>query len=400
MKLDMNIVYPDNKFKYRTFLKRLNWEERMKKDFETGKGFRIGEPGKYVNNTLERDDSPFSIKFGPTPQDPNAFTDRYSCQCKRTQGRDFKDSICPYCNTKVIYTGDDLQMTGWIDIHPYHIIHPNMYMCLEKYIGKDNLELMLIPDIELDENGNPMTKEDQYAASKTSKARRGPRKSNTDFTYANIGMIEFYNKFDEILEYFHSKNKQKKEDIYEDILANRDIVFQSCIPVYTAALRPWKLEGGRLTFEKTNSIYVMLAKQGAKIVDDSKSLYRSMKYKNSVAWDIQDRLMTLVTEVINILRTKKGQIRSLLAGRCCFIARAVIRPDPSLAIDQVRLPYYALLELLQQTIINILVRTYNMGESDAYMRFSNARRVPDKQIMSIIQNFLNTVGMNVLINRN
>ena len=401
MELNLNVIYPGNDKKYETILQRLDWDKEFKKDFDAGLGFYITKPDKVLTKTLKNPNSIFSAIFTKTAQDPEAYSDRYSCPCKKTQGRDHKDEVCPFCHQKVVFVGEDLNITGWIDLKNYHIIHPNMYLTLSSYFGKATLEEILIPEIELDENGNPVSQVDKRIDTKAkTKSRRGPKKANVDETYAHIGMIEFYNRFDEILEYFHGKNKTKKLDVYEDIIKNRELIFPTKIPVFTTALRPYKLEGGRLTFESTNSIFMMLATQGADISDDSKSMKRNPRYKNLVAWDLQDKLNRLTQEIIKILKTKKGQIRSLLAGRCCFISRSVIRPDPTLQIDQVRLPYYSLLELMQQTIINILVRTYNIGESEAYMRFSKAKRVPDKYIISIIQNIIDTIGITVLVNRN
>lgn len=401
MDLNLNMRYPNNGKKYTTKLVRINLDKEMEHDIATGRGFMINEPNQALNKTIKETDSIYSNRFFKSLQDPdsfNEFTDRYSCRCKRTQGRDYKDSICPHCHTKVQYVGDDLQITGWINLAPYHVIHPNLYQSLARYIGISTLEAILFPEIEFDENGNPVSQTDKRLAKKKTKSTR--RRVKIDETYASIGMIGFYEKFDEIMEYFLGKNKLKKADLYADIMANRKNIFIQNIPVYSSALRPWKLDGGRLTFESTNAIYTMLAKQGAKAKDDSLSIYRNPKYKNSVLWDIQDRYNALYVEIIKILKSKTGQIRSLVGGRCGFTSRAVIVPDPKLRIDYVKLPYFSLLELLQQTIINILVKTYNIVEADAYMRFTRARVTIDKQIWAIMENLINTVGIHILLNRN
>ena len=399
--LDFDVKYPINsEYEFSTQIRRLDLDEEMKRDMEKGKGFFIKEPEVSLSKTIKRTDSIFSEKFTKTLQDSDAFADRYSCKCKKTQGRDYKDSICPYCHTKVQYVGDDLEIFGWINFEPYHIIHPNLFITLSRYIGKSDLEAILLPEIELDENGNPITNIDKSLIRKKRAAGKKGKKINIDTTYVSLGLIEFYNRFDEILEYFHSKNKNKKQELYDDLIANRDKIFIQNIPVYSSILRPWKIEGRRLTFEATNTKYTIIAKQAAKAKDDSYSIYRNPKYKNSVLWDIQERYNSLTEEIITILSGKKGRIRSLIGGRCGFTSRSVIVPGPDLKVDEVRISYYSLLELLQQTIINILMRTYNIGAADAYMRFFRARLQPDKQIKSIIQNLIDTVGINVLVNRN
>ena len=138
------------------------------------------------------------------------------------------------------------------------------------------------------------------------------------------------------------------------------------------------------------------------IRNDKLSMYNIPKYRNVILWNMQDRYNALYTEVVNICSGKKGIIRNLIGGRCSFTSRSVIVPDPTLRVNQVTLSYHTLLELLQQTIINILVRTYNIGYNDAYMRFKQAQIVPDQRIRDIIENIIATSdgGIPVLINRN
>ena len=160
--INFDLEFPNNpEFEFSTTLERINLDEEMQKDLERGKGFLIKEPDVALNKTLKRTDSIYSERFTKTLQDPDAFADRYSCKCKKTQGRDYNDSICPYCHTKVQYTGDDLEIFGWINLAPYHIIHPNLYMSIERYIRPENLKAILIPEVELDENGNPITRVDK-----------------------------------------------------------------------------------------------------------------------------------------------------------------------------------------------------------------------------------------------
>lgn len=396
MKLELNVSYPDNG-KYVTKLTRINLDKEMQSDMTKGKGFFIKEPPK-LNKAVSRSDSIYSEKFMKTLQDPDAFADRYSCECKKVQGRDHKDMICPYCGTKVKYVGDDLEMFGWLNIkEPYCCIHPNLYNTIASYIGIATLENILMPDVDLDENGNPIDKR-ILPSSRTKKGKR--KRVKIDETYTGIGMMGFKEKFDEIIEYFHKKNKLKKIEYYNDIIKYRDMIFIHNIPVYSTALRPWKIEGKRMTFEKTNAIYMMLSKTVAKVNDDTLSIHRNAKYRNKLLWDVQERYMTLCKEIVEICKDKKGVIRSLIGGRCGFTSRSVIIPDVTLQVDEVKLSYFSLLELLQQTIINILVKTYNIGYADAYMRFFKARLTPDKQIKNIIQNMIDTVGIPVLVNRN
>jgi len=80
----------------------------------------------------------------------------------------------------------------------------------------------------------------------------------------------------------------------------------------------------------------------------------------------------------------------------------VIRQDASLRCDQIRLPYVALVKLLQQQIVNILVRNYNISPSEANSRWERAIAKKDDRIAEIIDNLIKASGEGIpfLINRN
>ena len=398
MEINLNVKYPEG-CKFTTRLERIDLDKEKEKDMESGKGFIISEPLD-IKKTLSRSDSIYSEKYMKTLQDPDAYADRYSCDCKELQGKNNEGMICPRCRTKVKFVGEDFSITGWIPTGKYAIIHPNIYQSLSKYLGQQLLESIIQPEIDLDANGNPIQKYSSKLVQ--SQTKRKYRKTKLDDTYKGIGLIEFEQKFDEIMEYYHSKFKGKKEDYYKDIMKNREKVFIHNVPVYSTGLRPFKVEGTRFTFEETNAIFNMMAKIAAMIRNDKLSMYNIPKYRNVILWNMQDRYNALYTEVVNICSGKKGIIRNLIGGRCSFTSRSVIVPDPTLRVNQVTLSYHTLLELLQQTIINILVRTYNIGYNDAYMRFKQAQIVPDQRIRDIIENIIVTSdgGIPVLINRN
>jgi hypothetical protein len=95
--------------------------------------------------------------------------------------------------------------------------------------------------------------------------------------------------------------------------------------------------------------------------------------------------MDLYNEIINILSGKKGVLRQLISGRYNFSARCVIRQDPSLRIDQVSLPYKALVIVFKAQIENILHRMYNISFQEAYDRWYKATSNIDPTILKILE---------------
>ena len=95
-------------------------------------------------------------------------------------------------------------------------------------------------------------------------------------------------------------------------------------------------------------------------------------------------------------------VRSIFGGRFNFSARSVIIPDPTLRVDEVRLSYQCLVGFLQQRIINILNKAYNMQYNEAYVFLDANRRNKNKIIEDIIMSIIHSDprGLPLIINRN
>ena len=354
-----------------------------------------------MNKDVKDIDGIFSTRWGTTLQDPKSYEYRYSCQCGQCQSREKRNMICPVCHTKITYKGDDFNFWGYIPIKNHAIIHPNLYRTLAAYFGETTLEEMIEPSIEFDKDGNPITAYDKRISKKKTTRKYSKRKTTVDATYQGIGMIEFIKSFDEILDHFKKKNKNKKIEYYEEIIENRDKIFVHNIPVFTTLMRVFKTEGKHLTFEETNSLFNMMAKLVWRLNDDSNSIYTNSKYQNDLLWDIQERYNKLYKTIEATLSNKKGTLRLLIGGRCGFTSRLIIVPDPRLHTDEVKLSYYALVELLQQTIINVLAKTYGIPYADAYQVWFRSQLQIDKRVYDIIDNLIkHDNGIPVMINRN
>lgn len=402
--VNVRVTYPRNdEYDYFVKLEKINLDEECRKDLTNGHGFLIKEP-QPINKAIVSIDSIFSKRFGRSLQDKDPYVHRFSCKKGCTQGSfyavpDDANWVCPVCGEEVKLVGDDFTFFGWIKLKDeYCVIHPMMYQCLAFLIGKDNLDSIIEPEVELDTDGNPMTNYDKRLWKKKMN-RKYKRKSSLDTTYAGIGMLAFRDKFDEIIHYFYKKKPQKR-DIYLDILENRDIVFTHSIPVYTTQLRIAKVENRRFTFESTNADFNILAKLAAMINKDNLSIYRNQKYQNMLLWDMQTKITRLTDEIINILSGKKGVMRSIISGRTAFSERSVIVPNARLKMDEITLPYSGLCLLLEQVIVNILQKSYNITYAQAYKIWYYASLQVDQRVLDIINHLIKAGKIRVLINRN
>lgn len=80
----------------------------------------------------------------------------------------------------------------------------------------------------------------------------------------------------------------------------------------------------------------------------------------------------------------------------------MVRQDSSLRCDQVLLPYVELVICLQQRIINVLVRSYNISPGQAFDIWRRAVTKKDPRICEILDSFIKAEpeGLPIIINRN
>ena len=105
-------------------------------------------------------------------------------------------------------------------------------------------------------------------------------------------------------------------------------------------------------------------------------------------------------EIIAILTGKRGVVRTVISGRTAFSERSVIVPNSKLHMDEITLPYFGLCILLEQVIINILQKSYNITYAAAYKMWYYASLQVDERVLEIIKNLISAGKINVLINRN
>lgn len=311
--IKMNVTYPySDEYFYESMIIPYDMDKEAQDDIQSGHGFPILSPKATIKKDIKNPDGIYSPRFGQKLGDLNPFADRYSCECGYLKSRVNHGIECPICHTKCKYVDDDFSMFGWIILkEPYHIIHPKFYRTLEYIFGQSpyNTERKKIKGTKLENilNHSPEVDQDGNIISDCAfKPDNEP--------FYGIGMMEFYNRFDEILEYYYSKDKKKK-DYYDEIRDNRDIVFCHSIPVFTTYLRPADIRDSYMYYEHCNGIYNMINRHVHNINNDRRKLDKDMVVKNSELYKVQMKLMELETEIMNILVGKKGQLRSLIGGQ-------------------------------------------------------------------------------------
>lgn len=371
-------------YDYESRLERIDLDQERKHDVLSGNGF-IVTSRKAIKEDVKDPNGIFSTKYGPGLQDANAFGNRYRCKCGHTTQRFYHGLVCPVCGEKVEFRDDNFSMFGYICLKdPYYLIHPNLFNSLAFFIGERDFINIIMPVDKKNEDGHEIAYD--------------PPK---DEPFFGIGMLDFHQRFDEIMEYYRTK-KPNKIEYYENIMLDRDKVFTQSIPVFTIHLRPYRIDGGAFHFEGTNAIYNLMAKISAVINDDSTLMNSKKKPKNQLLYELQMKFKELYDELTKILSGKKGTVRQLFGGRYNYTARSVIVPGPELRIDEVALSYPCLCGLLQQQIINILHKSYFMKYNDAYKLLHESMHKENPIIRQIIEGIIKSTdrGIPLLINRN
>ena len=275
-------------YEYETKLERINLDKERRSDVISGNGFVVTAP-KALKDDMKDINGIFSTKFGPGLQDANPFGNRYRCKCGHTTSRFYHGLTCEVCGEKVEFKDDNFSMFGWICLKdPYYIIHPNLFMSLAFFIGEREFNNIINYIDKKDEDGHDTE-----------------IKRPKDEPYFGIGLMEFHDRFDEIIEFYRLK-KPNKKDYFDNIIENRDKIFTQSVPVFTIHLRPYRLDGGTLHFEGTNATYNMIANIAAKINNDGLKMDRKAKPKNTLLYEMQMKYKELYDELTRIISGKKG----------------------------------------------------------------------------------------------
>jgi DNA-directed RNA polymerase beta' subunit len=358
----------------------ISWNECYEQDIKTGLGFNISNPVAMVKDQ-KTIDGIYSPLFGGEMED-DTILERYRCQCKNYIGKFFEGEICPKCNTEVNYINDDIEKTGWISLE-YDIISPLFFYKIGKYIGKKNLLNIIKYTKEIDIDGNVSEEE---------------TKKNCPFD--NIGLMEFQERFDEIIE--HYKNEEK-QNLYEHIVDNRDKIFTSKIPVFSTVLRPILIIKNMFRFSDINRKFMPLISNIA-ILNKTKSvLDQNMLKVLPLLYNIQLLVNEIHEMAVDMVAGKEGHIRgSILGIRVNFSSRCVIIPlIGDFKINEVVLPYLCFLELWKYEILNLLCQMEKCTLNEAHRRWHHATQEFDTKIYYIMKMIIDKTvgGVKVLVNR-
>lgn len=365
----------------------INWDEEFRIDLLTGKGFIASERpfGKDHKKNMNGIHSP---RYGTSFEDDNAFAERYRCQCGNLIGKIYEGETCKDCGTKVEFVDTDLKVFAWYHIkHGYKIIQPSMYKKLQVLIGKTYLADMIEFKYEMDLNGYFQTPE---------------QKLRSKNPYYGIGMLQFRERIDEILEWA-LKRKKAKKDLYMNIKENQDKIFASNIPIYSSVLRSVFLTDEDYSFTPVDKKYNSLMANVNILNREPEVNISTIKTINLALFKAQKKINMIYDYIFKTVNQKDGHIReNILGGRINFSARNVIIPDTTLRANEIRLPYLTFLELYKPEIINSIMRLHNTTLTAAINKWNKAQMGFDETVYEVMRYLIKNTKHHCtcLVNRN
>ena len=361
---------------------RMNFEAECAYDCIHGRGFIIKDtPFSDIDKSIRNMDGPRSPRYGTTYGDNNEFMDRYRCKCGRTIGAQFEGEECPFCHEKIEYTDVDIKYTGWLNFFPYKVINPLMYQRLQSALSKKNLEAIISNENIITSSGMIRKKDDVIEVKKSL------------LRYHNIGLQEFYENFEEIMTYYKGKRKQKA-DLIDELIADKDLVWTSKIPVYSTVLRPQGVT--------TESYYFSpLDKQIHPLTNITLNLKKASPIEVPLyLYQAQMRVNQLWALNFSLIDGKHGWTRAqVLGGEFNYSGRAVIVLDPTLKIDQVDIPYKAFIEQFKGLIIRYIRkdRQWTITRATNYVA---SKFMFDEYVYKIMCDIVRDIKPRLILNRN
>lgn len=360
---------------------RLNFESECAYDIINGRGFLIKDtPFSDVDKSIRNMDGPRSPRFGTTYGDNNEFMDRFRCKCGRTIGAAFEGEKCPHCGGVIEYKDVDILYTGWLNFFPYKIINPLMYQRLQSALSKKNLENIISNDNLITSQGIIRKHSDTIEVKKSM------------LTYHNIGLKEFYDNYEEIMTYYKGKRKAKA-DLIDQLIADKDKVWTSKIPVYSTVLRPQGIT--------TESYYFTPQDRNIHpLTNISINLKRATPIEVPLyLFQAQMRCNELWALNFSLIDGKHGWTRAnVLGGEFNYSGRCVIVLDATLKIDEVDMPYEAFMVQHKGNIIKRICadKGWTITKATNYLA---SKFTYDPYIYSIMCDIVKE-GAKVIINRN
>lgn len=267
----------------------------------------------------------------------------YTCQCGIYHGPSKEGNTCDICN--VLITNSNIRRTRFAKITlPIKIVNPIMYDLFVEMSNKA-IKKMLDNLMYKDKSILYVDNEEFKITMDASEIPTGAEKwEKTEAIYILVKNI--------------SENLAEENESWNIIVENIDNFLINEIIVLPPELRPVaeKQQGTKHLVDPINLLYKYILTKKIIIERTIIDVYRDKELYYDYFKQLQYKVKELYNDLLKKLAKKKGIIRgNILGKRIDFSGRAVISPDPTLKLDECKLPYVMVLEIYKLPIAKKLL---------------------------------------------
>lgn len=331
------------------------------KDLKEVLSSKIIESGKFSKTGLYSQQI-----FGPVKSD--------SCACNRItyRGRSMRGMTCERCDVDIVSSEERRKRFARISL-PFPILNPLFYHIMIK--SKSSVKTILNDMLEFkcsyyfNEKGVPIKV-----------LGTDPVPIGAVLMSGLVGVLKFI--------YAEIEKDDRKE--YTFIKDNLDKLVINNVLVIPPDFRPCGSNGtGKIIMDEINSLYRLLIVRSNQMralpfgISNDDDIHKT-NFKH-----IQSIVIRLFDYVLGKMAKKEGLIRgNILGKRVDFSGRAVISPDPTLHLDECRIPYTMILEILKPQLVTYLVnrrvcRRYNQ----AVKLVEDCLKTKDERLFDLVTEF-------------
>jgi len=263
----------------------------------------------------------------------------YTCQCGKYHGVSKVGGICSECEVDIVNSDERRKRFAKITI-PIKVVNPLFYDLLVDLAGK-NFKKALDDLMRNDKSYYYATDEEFVVTFEEESIPEGVEK--WERTNAIFEMV-----------------KHAAEDMVADgvdewklVLDNIDNLLIDQIIVLPPDLRPTSKSSGesKQLMDKINRYYVQILTKKVIMASTIVDIHRDKALYYTYFKQLQKDVNELYTRILEKMAKKEGLIRgNILGKRIDFSGRAVITPDPTLELEECKLPYLMVLEIYKLPI--------------------------------------------------
>jgi DNA-directed RNA polymerase subunit beta' len=297
----------------------------------------------------------------------------YKCGCSRSiyRGPHGDEDVCKVCNVEITSSEERAKRYAKIAL-PFPILNPLIYMIILK--AKPGIKKVLY---------NMLFYKVEYIFN--DEAELVEFDPNVDDPAKKLVGVEGTKSY--IL--YLCKDSEKPE--LKFITDNEDIMICNNVIVMPPAFRNInKNNNGSYTTDALNRNYRELLMRTSRIRDMNFEIKENSDIHIIYFRAIQTHAIEIYEYIMDKLSKKNGLIRgNILGKRVDFSGRAVISPDPTLHLDECRIPYLILLEMFKPKLITYLVNRKVVNRHNKASELIDKCIVEnDTQLMTYLEDFV------------